>query len=444
MPDQLTKSREMASICQEERPTYVNLVPSVFSVPTVRPASSVPTVRPASSVPSVRPVSSVPTVRQVSSVPTVRQVSSVPTTHKSLTIPDIKPLPVSIPITYKKQPHEQIKTTPDNLVFGRETREKQKSIFSIKLEPSETPTETVAPSKVYQPKSIRRVSGDDVLCVSIDFSDGYTARQMFEFFKAALPCAPLFCSEDGIRIEQSNGDETILVYCFIDKRNIVGYKFFESECNDPENRRHVVSLNLQPLLTQLKSLAKKECLKINIYTDRVEGKFYGGSKSTKYGAMSFVTQDYHPAKYIIDDAVTKDTYPNVTIPLGSFCSVCTNASRSKYPFTYFIVYPEGVRIIANTCTGADGIQDGWGDCHDKIVEEYEDENGELCYNEVTVTPKVTCINLQDTKALTKTSNLQSNGGIVKIYSNKDGLVRLEIPTGVMTTITIILRGRDSI
>lgn len=270
--------------------------------------------------------------------------------------------------------------------------------------------------------------------VFADFSDGYTCRQMFEFFRLGLPNAPMFFSDNGITIEGANGLKTLYVKCYINRKNLVGYYFDPNNCNDKENNRHIINYQLPDFLIQVKSLAKKESIRIRHFKDspdHVFGQFYGGNKTTAQGSVYFRTQKYEPASYDIDDGVTEETLPNQVVPLASFCSVCASIVHHKYPFASFIVYPQGVRIVSGSDTGSAGIHEGWGDF-------YEDEEEDP--NEIDQ-PFITYVSLADVKALAKTSNLNTQG-IVRIYSTRNQIIRLEIPTGTLAETMVILQGRD--
>lgn len=277
---------------------------------------------------------------------------------------------------------------------------------------------------------------------SVDFSDGYTIRQMFEFFRMSLPCAPMFFTEDGIMIERANGSDTLLVRCFIHRRNVVGYTFDKANCNDPSNGRHIVNFNLGMFVGQIKSIAKKEGIRLNSYKELpqyVVGQSYGGNKSTSQSVMYLHTSKYEDAFYSIEDGVNKDTMPNCVVQLTSFCSFCTNAARSKYAYVYFMAYPEGLKVIAGSQTQSDGRHEVWGNCKDYILVDKVNEAGEKYQEWEQQIPFVTCVPLKDIKALNKINNFHLQG-IVRVYSKRNQLTRLEIPTGTFTDVTIMLQG----
>lgn len=283
---------------------------------------------------------------------------------------------------------------------------------------------------------------------SADFSDGHTVRQLFEFFRIGLPCAPMFFTKHGIDIERANGHKTFLVRCHISRKNLVGYSFDPTKCNDPARERHIVSFELPDFITQVKSLAKKEGIRLCHFAEQSEfvfGQLYGGNKTTSQGMIFFRVQKHETAIYQINDKVTPDTIPNQVVPLSSFCSACTNAARSKYPYAFFIVYPNGVRIVAGNETGSTGRRDGWGDCSGYAIKPKKHSRVKLdtpaSDEYVQIQPYVTCVPLTDIKALMKASNLHQ-AGIVRIYSSQHQLTRLEIPAGSLCEVTIILQGKD--
>jgi hypothetical protein len=286
-----------------------------------------------------------------------------------------------------------------------------------------------------------------------DFSDGHTIRQMFEFFRVGLPCAPMIFTEQGIYIERANGFKTLLVRCAISRKNLVGYSFDRRRCNDPTRQRHIINFELPDFNTQVKSLAKKEGIRIYQSAenpDFVFGQLYGGNKSTSQGVIFFRSREFEPATYKVDP-VGPETIPNQVISLLSFCSACTNAARSKYPYAQIIVYPNGLRIVAGNETGSTGRRDVWGDCSGyvrqtrKVVRKAENPTDpdieELKEEVVQVEPFITCVPLADIRALMKTANLHQSG-IVRVYSTRNQLTRLEIPAGSLCELTIILQGKD--
>jgi hypothetical protein len=303
--------------------------------------------------------------------------------------------------------------------------------------PTQVSTAQVGASSI---GSMMGLPQQQVPVVYVDFSDGHTVRQIFEFFRAGLPCAPMMFTERGIEIERANGFASLFVRCFISRRNLISYSFNKARCNDPAQSRHIINFDLPGFNTQVKSLAKKEGIRLAQYAenpDYIFGQPYGGVKTTSQGAIFFRSQQYEPVTYRINDEITPDTIPNQVISLSSFCSACINACRSKYPYAYIMTYPDGVRIVAGNETGSTGRRDAWGDCSgfaNRINRDGVEEK-------VQIEPFVTCIPLADIKALTKTSNLHQSG-IVRVYSSRQQLTRLEIPAGSLCEITIILQGKD--
>lgn len=272
--------------------------------------------------------------------------------------------------------------------------------------------------------------------ISLNCSDGHTIRQMFEFFKAALPCAPLFFTPEGIIIQRSNGNKTLFVSCFISRKNLIEYTFNIQNCSHPQYKQHIINFELTDFNTRVKSLAKKEGIRIRQYAEQpkfVFGQLYGGNKTTSHGVIYFKTQNFENESCEINDDFTRETLPNQVVPLSSFCAVCTSVVRSHFTRAYFYVYPNGVQIAAGNETGSTGLRDGWGDCSDtKIVD------GKT----VQIRPYVTSVPLSDIKALCKTSNIHGSG-IVRIYASRDNLTRLEIPAGCLCEITIILQTNNT-
>lgn len=273
---------------------------------------------------------------------------------------------------------------------------------------------------------------------NVDFADGYTFRQLFEFSKVSVSCAPMFFQEDSIYVERDNGSHTLLLRCKINSRDLTGYKVEPTLFNDPDKKRHVIVFDLTEFQIQIKSIAKKEGLRIFQYAEYpqyVFGHPYGGNKNGQ-GVITFITQRYEHATYNIKDGITNETQPNAVISLPAFCNACSNVLRAKYPYAIFYVYPKGFYMTSGNQTGSTCRENNWGDCSG-----YVEVKGSNPFQMVSVQPFVSYVPLNVVKALVKTSNFHSSG-IVRIYSTVNQLVRIEIPIGCYAEVVLLIRGKN--
>ena len=278
--------------------------------------------------------------------------------------------------------------------------------------------------------------------VKVDFNNGYIIRQLYEFFKDSISIAPMFFDQNGITIERHNGAATMNIKCRFDRKDLIGYYFDINKCNDPVNKRHILTFDIENFLTQIKSVVAKEGLIIcqySEYSNHIICKPYGGDKNSQDGIITLNMQRYDPQQCDIDDGIKNDTFPNQVVPLVSFCNVCKNVSTSKSPFSYFLVYCNGVRIMAANEINSIGRKDGWGDYSGYEAKPSLINIGQ--YDWVPIQPFYSCISSDDNKSLIKLVNLQK-GGVIRIYSNKHQIVRLEMKVGCNCDMTITLQGKN--
>jgi hypothetical protein len=285
--------------------------------------------------------------------------------------------------------------------------------------------------------------------VHVNFNDGYTIRHLFEMLKIAVPRAPMFFSQSGIEIERANGAGTLHVKAIFLRKRLIDYSFDESRCNDPKNKRHIIDFDLDDFLSQVKSIAKKEGLTLSHYQeypDYVFGKPYGGNKSVDH-VLYFKTQKHEFAQYDIKGVIDDTTLPNKAVRLDAFCNTCVNINRGKYPYSLFMIYPNGLKIISGNEIGSVGCQNGWGDCTGYVAKEKKSRfkvKGQSNVDRiemVPIQPFMAYIPLDDTKALAKAANLHPSG-IVEVYCETNQLLRLHMQVGSNCTLTMTLQGKD--
>ena len=272
-------------------------------------------------------------------------------------------------------------------------------------------------------------SKDDI-SVFIEFTGGYTFRQLVEFNKKSVMSMPIFCNSSKIYTYRGNGKRTLVTYTLAEKKNLTKYIFNEKNINFPNEKYHIISLKLDDFYSQIKSLGKKEGLRIYQIKSKPELawiQFFGGK--TENGWIQVRAEKYEPNIYNLDEKNARDTNnPNVTIPLSSFCTVITQIARLKYPNVILRSYDQGAEIISSNETGTTVKRTPWGDVSP-------------IFNETNKLKPTNCfdinIGLTELTALSKLSNFH-NEGIVRLYCSNDNIVRLEVPLGCYATTFIYL------
>ncbi len=283
----------------------------------------------------------------------------------------------------------------------------------------------------------------------VNFFDGYTVRQLFEFYKQGLTCAPMFFTSGpnrGINIIRGNSGQhgpTMIVNTRIRGDDLVEYSVDTERWNWKEKRCHVINVNLGDFHAQIKSVAKKESIRMFQYAeypDYVFLQFYGGNKNSE-GWVHVKTERFEDVKYNIEDGVdgtdaSTRPQPNVRVPLPMFCAACANIVKAKYHFAVLNVYPKGAHLLGGSDIGSSSRNAHWGDCSglDPAAGKRR-----LVIAGKTATPVRYTTRIPSTvvKALNKTANFNT-AGIVKMYGRGDCLTRLEIPVGTYADTTIHL------
>lgn len=258
-----------------------------------------------------------------------------------------------------------------------------------------------------------------------DFVDGYTFRQQWEFYKQSLSCAPMFFTENGVSIRRGNGTTTLIVDTLMRDDDLMDHYVDKTRWNWKDC--HVINVNLKDFHGHIKSVAMKESVRIYQYAEYPELVFiqlYGGNKNSN-GYITVRTEKFEPIDYHIDDGSKETDKPNVKVPLAMFCTACGNVARVKFPYAVLRVYPKGAHLMAGNEIGTSSRNAHWGDCSG-IVE----SKSRLAVKGKTKTPVVysTKIPLDVVKAMVKMTNF-NKGGLLSIYGNGDGVVRLQTPVG---------------
>jgi hypothetical protein len=263
-----------------------------------------------------------------------------------------------------------------------------------------------------------------------DTLSGYILRQNYEFCKQALTEAPMSCSEDYISITRSNGDNTLVNSDKIYAKKLVNYYVNKSLWNCPEERSHHINYDLKEFYGHIKSVAKKQGIRLYQYKqwpDTLFGQIYGGSK-TSHGHFSIKTQKFNLVKYNIEDGYTPGDKPNVKIPLAAFCGACSEVYKHNYPNALIKCFPKGAILMGISQTGSSLCVEEWGDC--SIIAPIKSR---LSVNKVNPAKQgffVATVKPDLVKSISKLNNLCVDG-IISVFSVQNGLIRLEIDIGVI-------------
>ena len=264
----------------------------------------------------------------------------------------------------------------------------------------------------------------------IDFVEGSTARQFFDFLEPVMTTIPLAIGIDGVFIERGNNSQrgsSMVVKAFIRAMDLINYHVDETQYNQPEYKRHFITVSLEELCTHIKGVAKKEGFRlyqVAEYPDEIMIQPYGGSKNPgNTSARSRLVSSEGATTYTISDGVTATSKPQFKVPLSVLGGNFTTIHRAKYATAAIQVYPTGAVVGGISATGSTSRESVWGIVSQELID--------------TVSPTMTRIDRSVVKALSKTANFNV-GGIVKGYSTGMGLIRLDIDLGSYANVWIFL------
>jgi hypothetical protein len=281
----------------------------------------------------------------------------------------------------------------------------------------------------------------------VEFLDGYTFRQAYEFFKMTLTSAPMFLSSEGITILRGNGNSSLVANTQIHGHQLLHYEFSPEYANYPgtENRRaiHVVNCPLAKFRENIKGTARKEAIRIFQFVgdQSIYIQVYGGNKNSD-GYVIVKTESYEHIQYELGDYTQAVTAPNCKIPLVEFCNACSNIGKIKgCSAAKILCYPKGVGIGANSETGVTDRYNKWGECDEETRNSLQVTGGPRLVIHGNALQKVkpfaVKVPIDVIKALGKLSNL-TNNGILRVYCECDNLVRLMISISYYAEMTLFL------
>ena len=283
--------------------------------------------------------------------------------------------------------------------------------------------------------------------VGMIFLDGYLIRQMFAFLRGIMDSVPIIFDASGMRIKNSNSEMTIYVDIFIPAENITEYKFREELCNDPVNKRTILSINLQHLTNSIKAITRNQSFKM-YYIPKHQNQLLILPLGQGSSLIPINFTPYEGKIFNIHEETANLKMPNYVLTLKAFATACSTISKDlKGNYVVLYTYPEGVRFSPGDETNFISREQTWGDINPQIVNIIEPrmlEDGTLTEQEYElhhVNPVSTFINKATCKALSKIGGL-NKPGIIKIYSKCDNITRLDVPIGAIGNCTLHIQSQQ--
>lgn len=180
-----------------------------------------------------------------------------------------------------------------------------------------------------------------------DIFDGYSFRQVIEFFSNSISTIPFEITKDFFKIKRGNITNTLIVDAIFNKNKILKYYINEEYFNLKSENKHIISPNLSTFTSQIKNIPKQGSVRIFQYAENPNNIFlqqYGGNKSNN-GYICIKLDEYISKEYIIEDNILKTDQPNGKTSILSFCSACE--SSSKFNCSNFICYKNYILYDVN-------------------------------------------------------------------------------------------------
>jgi hypothetical protein len=279
-------------------------------------------------------------------------------------------------------------------------------------------------------ESLMRVTpctSDRNLLLCVEFTDGYTFRQFIEFTRRSVDQVCFIFDETKIWTSRGNETKTLIINSLFRREDLTKCYVNPELVNnknpvDPSKWFHIVNPNLPQFYSHIKNIGKKEGVRIIQFAsvpNYIFLQFFNGKSKNSW--VNVKIEPYTHLQYDIKEVDVRHTRnPNICISLTQFCEAIV-ATRGKYMKSVLRSYDTGAQIFVESDVGKSGRFSEWGDICESEVKSYHD------------------IRLDQTilASLCKIANF-NNGGIVRIYSSMDRLVRLEIPIGCYGVIHIYI------
>lgn len=256
----------------------------------------------------------------------------------------------------------------------------------------------------------------DDLIFSLEITNGYVFRQIFELYdKLVIEGIPVFLKESGVTIRASTvstGDSRKFcsdIEIFTD--DIIEY-YINTDLttikkDESDTPCQIEKIDMCAVKTVLKSITKAKSVRLykNVGDDEIRIQIKGVNvENTKIspGRYKYKSSDYDVSKF--EDI---NTVPNIKIDIGQFCDTLKGVTRDT-DITNFKVYERGMIVEAQNTIGSIIKDNRWGNLEGECTQ---------CV-----------IGTNFVKALCKINGM-ANYSIVKIFSNKNGCLKLNHKIG---------------
>jgi len=256
----------------------------------------------------------------------------------------------------------------------------------------------------------------NTIIYSAEITNGYVFRQIFELYdKLIIEGIPIYFKDSGITIRTgtsgSRDSRKLISDIEIFTEDIIEYYMNEDLANikgDENNSScYIEELNINTVKSIFKSIAKSNSVRIYKTTESDDVFIEIKGVSSEHARLT--TSRQRKVHYDISEYQDDNTIPNLKIEIGQFCNTMKGMTRGDSEYTSFKVFEDGMRIEGKNGTASITKEMMWGDVE-----------GEDFFE--------TGVNSSSIKALTKISSM-SNYSIIKIFSHRDGLVRLNHKIG---------------
>jgi hypothetical protein len=257
----------------------------------------------------------------------------------------------------------------------------------------------------------------------IDIFDGYSFRQVMEFFANTISSIPIEINKNFFKIKRGNINNTIIVDAIFLKNKLLKYYINEEFFNNKSENKHIITPNLNSFIQQIKTIPKQGSVRIFQYSENPNNIFiqqYGGNKSN-YGYTCIKLDDYVYKEYNINDNITELDNPNAKISILSFSSACE--SSIKFNCANFMCFKNYIIYNVNSESTTDYGKIKWSS-DDFIL----DESREF------FTIK---INNSSIKTLSKIKNINLKG-ILNLYCKCDNIFKIYLDIGLMGNLKIYI------
>lgn len=298
-----------------------------------------------------------------------------------------------------------------------------------------------------------------------ELNDGYTFRNLIEYFKCTNTAGNFVFDANGIGYEQQSANSDVLNKLVIRRADLTSYHF-----DPPAGTTSIpIGIAMMELRNITKSIGKKDS--VQLFT--MEGQKYFfirpmsqmNKSSAKTGVSYVLIKDVEQVQYSVDGYTRPIDQPNCTAPVADFAKMCTSMSTMKFSYVLVKGYPRGISFEGIIDGNITGKIDRFGDCTQTQAEtngvsselvqfvaslnlqpkdvtvqapmKVSNIEPRVQLNVVTNTPQLR-IGMQTIKALSKLNNLCPNGTL-RLTLEDEMPLRLTCKIGSYGELTIYIR-----